>query len=300
LDGVIVVDKPEGWTSHDVVGKVRGIVGAKLRGAAKVKVGHLGTLDPIATGVLPLVIGRATRLAQFYTRSDKIYEALVRLGQATTTYDRAGDPLGEPVEIQIDSATLDRHLDQFRGKFMQTPPAVSAKKVDGRRAYELARKDIAFELEAMEIEVYELTVLAIDGSDVRLRAHCSGGTYMRSIAHDLGQSLGCGGHISELRRVASGEFAIAQARTIAQLESLAAEERVMDAMVPAAEMLPGFPSILVDDVTVAHIRNGRNFAASPFRTEAAAKLVKAVSRQGDLVAVGEAVLPNIYHPLVVL
>jgi tRNA pseudouridine55 synthase len=300
LDGVIVVDKPEGWTSHDVVGKVRGIVGTKLRGAAKIKVGHLGTLDPIATGVLPLVIGRATRLAQFYTRSDKIYEALVRFGQATTTYDRAGDALGDPVEIQIDPATLERHLDQFRGKFMQTPPAVSAKKVDGRRAYELARKDIAFELEAAEIEVYELTVLAIDGSDVRLRAHCSGGTYMRSIAHDLGQSLGCGGHISELRRVASGEFDIAQARTIAQLESLAADERVMDALVPAAEMLPDFPSVLVDDVTVAHIRNGRNFAASPFRTQPAAKHVKAVSRQGDLVAIGEAVLPNIYHPLVVL
>jgi tRNA pseudouridine55 synthase len=300
LDGVIVVDKPEGWTSHDVVGKVRGIVSGRGRGAAKAKVGHLGTLDPIATGVLPLVIGRATRLAQFYTRSDKIYEGTVRFGWATTTYDRAGEQVGERCEFRIDAEGLEGHLDKFRGKFLQMPPAVSAKKVDGRRAYELARKDIAVELTAVAIEVYELTVLTIEGADVRLRAHCSGGTYMRSIAHDLGQSLGCGAHIAELRRTASGEFGIAQARTIAQLESLAGDDRLIDAMTPAAEMLPGFPSVFVDDLTVSQIRNGRNFAASPFRTQPAAQYVKAVSRQGELVAVGEAALPNVYHPLVVM
>jgi len=304
LDGVIVVDKPEGWTSHDVVGKMRGILGGKARGTAggkaKTKVGHLGTLDPIATGVLPLVIGRATRLAQFYTRSDKIYECLVRFGWATTTYDRAGEPLGERQEVRIEGEELERHLDKFRGKFLQTPPAVSAKRVDGRRAYELARSDVAVELAPVEIEVYELTVLAIDGAEARLRAHCSGGTYMRSIAHDLGHSLGYGGHIAELRRTASGEFEIAQARTIAQLESLAAEDRLIDALVPAAEMMPGFPSVLVDDAAVAQIRNGRNFAASPFRARPASKYVKAVSHRGELVAVGEAVLPNVYHPVVVM
>lgn len=299
MDGVIVVDKAEGWTSHDVVGKVRGILRG-ARGGAKTRVGHLGTLDPIATGVLPLVIGRATRLAQFYTRSDKIYEGVVRFGWATTTYDRAGKLVGERREIRLDADELERHLEKFRGRFLQMPPAVSAKKVDGRRAYELARKDITVELEPVEVEVYELTVLAIEGAEVRLRAHCSGGTYMRSIAHDLGQSLGCGGHIAELRRVASGEFEIAQARTIAQLESLAADERLIDALVPAAEMMPGFPSVFVDDVTVVQIRNGRNFQASPFRSPAASKYVKAISRQGELVAVGEAVLPNVYHPLVVL
>jgi tRNA pseudouridine55 synthase len=300
LDGVIVVDKPEGWTSHDVVGKMRGIVGRKLPRSAKTKVGHLGTLDPIATGVLPLVIGHATRLAQFYTRSDKIYEGLVRFGWATNTYDRAGSPLSERREFQIDAEELDRHLEKFRGKFMQTPPPVSAKKVDGRRAYELARKDIAVELAPVEIQVYELTVLAIDGADVRIRAHCSGGTYMRSIAHDLGQSLGCGAHLSELRRLASGEFKIEQARTIAQLESLAADGRLIDAIVPASQMMPGFPSVFVDDLTAAQIRAGRNFPASPFRSQPASQYVKAVTREGQLVAVGEAVLPNVYHPLVVL
>jgi tRNA pseudouridine55 synthase len=323
LDGVIVVDKPEGWTSHDVVGKVRsivsgkprsivggesrGVVGGEPRGigggkaprAAKTKVGHLGTLDPIATGVLPLVIGHATRLAQFYTHSDKIYEGLVRFGWATNTYDRAGEPLDERREFQIDAEELERHLERFRGKFMQTPPPVSAKKVDGRRAYELARKDIAVELAPVAVEVYELTVLAIDGADVRLRVHCSGGTYVRSIAHDLGRSLGCGAHLSELRRLASGEFKIEQARTIAQLEALATDGRLVDAIVPAAQMMPGFPSVFVDDLTAAQIRTGRNFPASPFRSQPA-QYVKAVTREGQLVAVGEAVLPNVYHPLVVL
>jgi tRNA pseudouridine55 synthase len=292
MDGVIVIDKPEGWTSHDVVNKVRKIARTK-------KVGHLGTLDPIATGVLPLVIERATRLAQFYTRSDKIYEGLVRFGWATTSYDRAGDPIGDQVEVTIDPEDLERHLEAFRGEFLQTPPAVSAKKVEGKRAYELARKNVAVELEPVKVHVYELTVLQILGADVRLRAHCSGGTYMRSIAHDLGRAMGCGAHLRELRRVASGEFELDQARTLEQLASLAAEERLVDAIVPASKLLPEFPAVFVDDVIAAQIRNGRNFPGSPFHAQAA-KFVKAVTRSGALVAIGEAVLPNVYHPVVVL
>ena len=293
MDGVIVIDKPEGWTSHDVVNKVRKIARTK-------KVGHLGTLDPIATGVLPLVIERATRLAQFYTRSDKIYEGLVRFGWATTTYDREGDVTGVKVEgLAIDPAELERHLEAFRGEFLQTPPAVSAKKVDGKRAYELARKNVAVELEPVKVHVYELTVLEMSGSDVRLRAHCSGGTYMRSIAHDLGKAMGCGAHLHELRRVVSGEFELDQARTLEQLASLAAEERLVDAIVPAGKLLPGFPAVFVDDVIAAQIKNGRNFPGSPFRSQAA-RYVKAVTRSGALVAIGEAVLPNVYHPVVVL
>jgi tRNA pseudouridine55 synthase len=293
LDGVIVVDKPEGWTSHDVVNKVRRIAQTK-------KAGHLGTLDPIATGVLPLVIGRATRLAQFYTRSDKIYEGLIRFGWATNTYDRAGERLGEFVEPRFTAGELERELEKFRGEFLQTPPPVSAKKVQGRRAYELARKAVAVELEPVKVHVYELSMLSMDGAEVRVRAHCSGGTYMRSIAHDLGQALGCGAHLAELRRLASGEFEIAQARTIGRLESLAASERLVDAIVPASEMLPGFPSVFVDDAAAIHIRNGRSFPASPFRSQAASRYVKAITRKGELVAIGEAVLPNLYHPIVVL
>jgi tRNA pseudouridine55 synthase len=293
LDGVIVIDKPEGWTSHDVVNKVRRIAKTK-------KVGHLGTLDPIATGVLPLVIERATRLAQFYTRSDKIYDGLVRFGWSTTSYDRAGEPTSEKVDVQLTADQLEAELEKFRGEFLQRPPAVSAKKVDGRRSYELARKNIAVELEPVKVHVYELTLLSLDGSLARLRAHCSGGTYMRSIAHDLGQALGCGAHLQELRRLASGEFELDQARTLEQLESLADEDRLVDAIVPSGKLLPGIPSVFVDDITVAQIRNGRDFPASPFRSQPASKYVKAVTRTGDLVAIGEVVLPNLYHPAVVL
>jgi len=293
VDGVVVIDKPEGWTSHDVVAKARGILKTK-------HIGHLGTLDPIATGVLPLIVDRATRLARFYTRSDKIYEGVVRFGWSTTTYDRAGEPTSFARQVSIDPAELERHLDEFRGEILQTPPPVSAKKVDGKRAYELARNNVTVELEPVKVHVYELTVLEIDGPLVRLRAHCSGGTYMRSLAHDLGLRLECGAHLESLRRIASGEFELDQARTIEQLERLAAEERMVDAIVPAARLLPGMPSVFIDDLTVRNVRNGRNFPASPFRSQPASRFVKAVTRTGELVAIGEAVLPNLYHPVVVL
>ena len=292
-DGTIVIDKAEGWTSHDVVAKVRRIVGTK-------KVGHLGTLDPIATGVLPLVIERATRLAQFYTRSDKIYEGVVRFGWATDTYDRAGEAAGPMREQSPKTEEVERALEQFRGEFMQAPPPVSAKKVEGRRAYELARKSMAVELEPVPVQVYELTLVELNGPLARLRAHCSGGTYMRSIAHDLGQVLGCGAHLTELRRLGSGEFDIARACTLTQLETLVAEDRMQDAIVPAAKMLPEFSAVYVDELTAAQIRNGRNFAASPFRSQPASRYVKAVTRGGELVAIGEAVLPNLFHPVVVM
>jgi tRNA pseudouridine55 synthase len=293
VDGVIVVDKPEGWTSHDVVGKLRRIAKTK-------RVGHLGTLDPIATGVLPLIVNRATRLAQFYTRSDKIYEAVVHFGCATDTYDRGGSPTTPACEVSLDREDLERRLAPFRGEFMQVPPPVSAKKVDGVRAYKLARQNVAVELAPVPVEVYELELLEIRGSEAVLRARCSGGTYMRSIAHDLGQAMGCGAHLRDLRRTASGEFRIDQARTIPQLEELAAADRLAEALVPAAQLLPDFPAVYVDDAVVNHIRQGRNFPVSPFRTQKPGRYVKAVSRAGDLIAIGEAVLPNLYHPAVVL
>jgi tRNA pseudouridine55 synthase len=150
------------------------------------------------------------------------------------------------------------------------------------------------------VEVFELTLLSLEGTLARVRAHCSGGTYLRSIAHDVGRLLGCGAHLEELRRTSSGEFEIAQARTIPQLEALAADERLIDALVPTAQMLPGMAAVFVDDLTASQIRNGRNFPASPFRSEPASRYVKAVARDGVLVAIGESVLPNLYHPAVVL
>jgi tRNA pseudouridine55 synthase len=264
------------------------------------KIGHLGTLDPIATGVLPLVIGRATRLAQFYTHSDKVYEGVIRFGWSTNTYDRAGEPTSDRIECTVDTADLEAALEAFRGEILQTPPQVSAKKVDGRRAYALARQAIAVALEPVAVQIYELVVLDVAGATARLRVHCSGGTYMRSIAHDLGRALGCGAHLQDLRRLASGEFELEQARTISQLESLAADEGLIGALVPASKMLPGLPAVIVDDLTATQIRNGRNFPASPFRAQPASRRVKALTREGELVAIGEAVLPNLYHPIVVM
>ena len=290
---MIVVDKPREWTSHDVVNKVRRIAGTK-------KVGHLGTLDPAATGVLPLVIGRATRLAQFYTRNDKIYEGVIHFGYATDSYDADGKPVSPEIEVTLDRESLERILDSFRGEFDQTPPAVSAKKIAGRPAYELARKNQPVELKPVRVEVYSLEILRIEGCEAEVRVHCSAGTYLRSIAHEAGQALGCGAFLRTLRRVASGDFKIDAARTLEQLAELATQGRIEEAMIPAAQLLPDFPMELVDSITAGQIRNGRDFRVSPFQSRKGARYVKAVTPQGDLIAIGEARLPHLYHPVLVL
>ena len=197
MDGVVIIDKAEGWTSHDVVAKFRGI--AKTR-----RVGHLGTLDPMATGVLPLAIGVATRLAKFYTRSEKLYEGGVRFGFATDTYDRTGEAVTEPLALDFTRDQLEQALAGFRGTLLQMPPQYSAKKVGGVTAYQAARKKIEIELQPVEVHISELTLLSFDGTRADLRIRCSGGTYIRSIAHDLGKALGCGAHLDSLRRLASG------------------------------------------------------------------------------------------------
>src|SRR3984885_1652002 len=213
VDGMIVVDKPRDWTSHDVVNKMRRFAGTR-------KVGQLGTLYPSATGVLPLVIGRATRLAQFYTRNDKIYEGVIRFGNSTDSYDAAGEPTSPQVAVTFDRAAIDAALDQSRGEFAQMPPPVSAKKIGGKPAYELARKQQPVDLKAVAINVYELEILNIEGCEAAVRVHCSAGTYLRSIAHDAGQVVGCGAYLKDLRRTASGDFKIDSARTLEQLAIL--------------------------------------------------------------------------------
>jgi tRNA pseudouridine55 synthase len=292
MNGVIVVDKPRGWTSHDVVGKMRRIAGTK-------KIGHLGTLDPLATGVLPLLLNRATRLAQFFVKNDKVYEGVIRFGFATGTYDADGEPLGPDTEPPLSAGDVERSLEPFRGTFHQTPPPVSAKKIGGKKAYELARKQIAVDLPPVTVTVQELALVDVEGRDAQIRVSCSAGTYIRAIAHEAGQRLGCGAHLAELRRTASGPFAIGQARTLEELEALAQSDRLHEALVPAAELLPEIPTEVVDRITEAQIRQGRTFRVSPFRSRGAARLVKVLSRDGELVAIGEIRLPNVYHPIVV-
>jgi tRNA pseudouridine55 synthase len=293
MDGIIVVDKPAGWTSHDAVNRMRRLAGTR-------KVGHLGTLDPMATGVLPLVVGRATRLAQFYMRSDKVYDAIVRFGYSTNTYDREGTTTSSPVAPVLTREMLEHSLEAFRGEFLLRPPPVSAKKVQGTPAYRLARQHVEVELKPVPVHVYELNLVALEGAEASLWARCSAGTYMRSIAHELGETIGCGAHLSALRRVRAGDFPIEQARSMEQLDALAREGRLNEALIPASELLPEFPSVIVDDLTAGQVRQGRDFPASPFRARSGTRYVKAVSTEGQLVAIGEAKLPHIYHPVVVL
>jgi tRNA pseudouridine55 synthase len=293
MDGVLVVDKPEGWSSHDAVNKLRSLSGIR-------RIGHLGTLDPMATGVLPLVIGRATRLAQFFVRADKIYDAVIRFGCATDTYDRDGTPTSAVSELQFDRPELLAALENFTGLLMQTPPSVSAKKVGGTPAYKLARKNIPVELKPVEVTVYSIDLLEWTAPEARVVARCSAGTYMRGIAHDLGRALGCGAFLKSLCRKASGDFTLEEARSIPELERLAAESRIKEVLIPASELLPQFPSEIVDLVTAGQIRRGRDFRVSPFRVRPATRYVKAVSQQGELLAIGELRLPNLYHPFLVL
>ncbi len=293
MDGVIVVDKPREWTSHDVVNKMRRIAGTR-------KVGHLGTLDPGATGVLPLVIDRATRLAQFYTRNDKVYEGVIHFGYSTDSYDADGEPTSPEVAVTLDRAQLDAILDRFRGEFAQIPPPVSAKKIAGRPAYELARKHQPVDLKPVDVNVFALDILRLDGCEAEVRVHCSAGTYLRSIAHEAGQILGCGAFLKSLRRVASGDFKIEAARTLEEIAALAAAGRLEEALIPSAQLLPDFPIEMVDSITAGQIRNGRDFRVSPFHVRKSSRYVKAVTQQGDLIAIGEARLPHLYHPVLVL
>jgi len=293
VDGVIIVDKAREWTSHDVVNKMRRLAGTR-------KIGHLGTLDPGATGVLPLLIGRATRLAQFVTRNDKTYEGVIHFGYSTDSYDMDGEAISPETPVTLERGALEALFDRFRGPLLQTPPPVSAKKIAGRPAYELARKGQPVELKPVSVEVHDLQIVAIEGCEVAIRMHCSAGTYVRSIAHDAGVALGCGAFLQSLRRTASGDFKIEQARTLEELAVLAQEERLAEALIPAAQLLPGFPAELVDSITVGQIRNGRDFRVSPFQTREGSRYVKAVTPQGELVAIGEVRLPHVYHPVLVL
>jgi tRNA pseudouridine55 synthase len=293
VDGVVVVDKPEGLTSHDVVNRVRRLANTR-------KVGHLGTLDPMATGVLPLVLGRATRLAQFFSRGEKTYDARMQFGWSTDTYDREGEPSSEPVEPRFTRAELDAVLARFRGSFLQTPPPFSAKKVAGTPAYRLARKGTPVDLQPVEVRVFDLDLLEFEGATARIRLRCSAGTYLRGIAHDAGRALGCGAFLTALRRTASGEFAEGQAFTLEVLDTLARAGNLQEALIPATRVLPDFPNAPVDTVTAGQIRQGKDFRLSPFVERSGSKYVKAVSPEGDLIAIGEVRLPHVYHPILVL
>jgi tRNA pseudouridine55 synthase len=292
-DGFILIDKPAGCTSHDVVNRWRKLANTK-------RVGHLGTLDPMATGLLVLMTGRATRLAQYFGESDKTYVAEITFGMVSDTYDAEGMIVQTGVSPPFDFTVVQRVLDGFRGKFLQTPPAVSAKKVHGVAAYNLTRKRIPVDLKPVEVNIKQLEVESLAPEKIALVVTCSTGTYVRSIAHDLGQRLGCGAVLSKLRRIQSGEFTIHQARTLDEFAELAAAGRLHESVIPPARLLPRFPAEHFNSFFEAQIRQGRDFRTSPFVVPPGAQFVKALSHSDDLIAIGELIIPNLYHPATVL
>ena len=205
MDGVLIIDKPEGWTSHDVVAKIRNITKIK-------KVGHTGTLDPFATGVLPLTLGRATRLTSYFLSSDKTYQGVIRFGLATTTFDRDGEPVGEETRPELEAARIEEIFSHYVGTVRQTQPPYSAKKIHGKPMYQYARKGIVLGEETKEVTIKSLKLLSLDGCEAGFELCCAAGTYARSLAHDVGRDYGCGAHLAQLRRTRSGEFPIEAAK----------------------------------------------------------------------------------------
>jgi tRNA pseudouridine55 synthase len=236
MNGVLIIDKSPGLTSHDVVNRVRRILGQR-------SVGHLGTLDPMASGVLPLVTGGYTRLAQFYLSAEKTYEGTVRFGFSTDTYDAEGDPTSTPQPVSLNKEEIEVLAERFRGIIEQTPPPFSAKKIKGVPAYKLARKQKQVILQPVEVEIKEFEIRAVEADRVQFRARVASGTYMRSVAHDMGKALGCGAHLESLRRTSVAEFTLADAHTLDELAEAAGTRTRVRAHSPAiAEGHAGNPT----------------------------------------------------------
>jgi len=290
VNGVLIIDKPAGVTSHDVVNRVRRILHERA-------VGHLGTLDPRATGVLPLVIGNMTRLAQFYTSSEKTYEGVIRFGFATDTYDAEGQPTGPPQPVSLSLEQLRQLANRFRGVIEQTPPPFSAKKIQGVPAYKLARKQTEFTLRPVQVEVKEFEISSLEDERASFHARVASGTYMRSVAHDMGQQLGCGAHLESLRRTSLAEFTLADAHTLDELEKAALDGSADDLLVHPRKVLPEFPCITANEEMIVRIRSGRTVNLPELSR---AQRVKVFQGQRELIAIATRVAGTLFHPKIVL
>jgi tRNA pseudouridine55 synthase len=290
MNGVLIIDKPSGLTSHDVVNRVRRILQQR-------SVGHLGTLDPLATGVLPLVTGSLTRLAQFYTASPKTYEGEIRFGFATDTYDAQGQATSPMQSVTLQPEQVKTLATRFRGVIEQTPPPFSAKKIQGVPAYKLARKKKEVVLKPVQVEIMEFEILAVEAESARFRARVASGTYMRSVAHEMGQHLGCGAHLASLRRTAAAEFEISDACTLEQMQDAAQKDAVEDLFIHPRKLLPSLPSVTADEPTAARIRSGRSVNLPELSR---ARQVKVFCGQRDLIAIATRVAGTLFHPKIVL
>ena len=300
MDAILVIDKPAGMTSHDVVARVRRLLQER-------SVGHLGTLDPLATGVLPLLIGRYTRLAQFFAAADKTYEGVIQLGFATDTYDAEGEQVGP--RASNPKVTLEQMREcagQFIGEIEQTPPRFSAKKIAGVPAYKLARKNREVELKSVRVQVDRFEIHKLESDRAFFTAKVSAGTYVRSLAHDLGQRLGVGAHLAELRRTISGEFSLQQAVTLDELAKMrnqpgadanTLEDWIGRVSLHPRRILPQLPAVTVNAETAGLISNGR---AVNLAELSRARQVKVFEGESRLLAIASRIAGTLFQPKVVL
>lgn len=294
MNGLLVVDKPGGMTSHDVVNRLRKITGER-------SIGHLGTLDPMATGVLPLLMGKYTRLAQYFSAAEKSYTGTIRFGFATDSYDAEGESAGLDVWPEFsDSVTVDAvrvEATRFLGESMQMPPAFSAKKIDGKPAYKLAREGKVPELKAAKVRIDCFEVTVMEGAEASFKMTISAGGYVRSVAHELGHALGCGAHLAVLRRVQAGVFIIEQAHTLEELQALAGQVGELESLcVHPRSLLTEMPAVTADAQALGKLRNGAQANLADFSQ---ASLVKVFASQTELVGVAKRVAGTLFQPVVV-
>jgi tRNA pseudouridine55 synthase len=305
MNGVLIIDKPAGLTSHDVVNRVRRILQER-------SVGHLGTLDPLATGVLPLVIGNLTRLAQFYTSCEKTYEGTIRFGFATDTYDAEGEATTPSQAVNLSLDQLREVARQFQGILEQIPPPFSAKKIQGVPAYKLARKHAEVTLKPVQVQIKEFEITEthvapyapVRENDLRplglvatFRARVASGTYMRSVAHDMGKLIGCGAHLESLRRTAVGEFELTDAHAVDELDAASKAGQTEELFIHPRKLLPQFPCVTANEEMAARIRTGRPVNLPELSQ---AKTVKVFASQRELIAIATRVAGTLFHAKIVL
>ncbi|GAC1659993.1 MAG: tRNA pseudouridine(55) synthase TruB [Acidobacteriaceae bacterium] len=288
MNSILLIDKPAGITSHDVVSRVRRIIKEK-------SVGHLGTLDPMATGVLPLLTGKFTRIAQFFSLAEKEYEGTIRFGFATDTLDGDGVQVTDELPLELTLEELNEKAVQLRGAIRQVPPAYSAKKVAGVPAYKMARRGDAAVLDAVEVTVHQFAMISLEQSCLRFTSVVSSGTYIRSLAHELGKLAGCGAHLASLRRTRVGEFHISSAIPLEQLELEFAQNATVG--LHPRTILPAMPSVGADATAMSKIRHGNAVNLPEFSS---AKFVKVFHNNSELVAIASRVAGTLFQPKIVL
>ena len=290
MNGLLVLDKPAGMTSHDVVGIVRRATGEK-------SVGHLGTLDPMATGVLPLLLGKYTRLAQYFGQAEKHYSGTIRFGFATETYDAEGGAVGEAAALMCGLEELRGMAKTFLGESEQMPPVYSAKKIGGVPAHKLARAGLPVPVKAAKVTVARFDLLSLEGDVAAFEMEISAGGYVRSVAHELGVMAGCGAHLASLRRTRAGAFTLADAITVDELKALTGTPELEGRLPHPRTLLPEMPAVMVDEQTAGRIRNGMQVNVPEYSDAA---MVKIFSSPRELLAVGKRIAGTLVQPVVVM